>query len=197
MKANNSKKVIIIILVGVCAIAVAAVAFTHAQNSNYIATAESTTEETVSSVAFSVSQKTGQSIVYDETLTPADDEPTANQKITAIGSTAVTQKNGTSITKKATTTKPSSTKPTTTKTPATTTKSTTTKKVTPTTKLTTKPSTTAPSKTLYYYTDGTTGYTPKPGAKYWDGYGWDFVPGDVSAEDIKEAHKNDSTEPWY
>ncbi|MGN1480124.1 MAG: hypothetical protein ACI4XH_10170, partial [Acutalibacteraceae bacterium] len=143
MKANNSKKVILIIIVGVCAIAVAVVAFTHAQNSNYIATAESTTEETVSSEAFFVSQKTGQSIVYDETLTSADDEPTANQKITAIGSTTVTQNVATTTTEKVTTTtiKPYSNKPTTAKKPATTTKPTTTKKVTPTTKPTTKPST--------------------------------------------------------
>ncbi|MBQ3128509.1 MAG: hypothetical protein IJC13_05680 [Clostridia bacterium] len=87
-------------------------------------------------------------------------------------------------------------------------KGTTNTKVPTTTKYTvpTKPSSTKPSKVqsatepstetttkkiLYYYTDGSTGYTPKPGAEYYSNGCWNIVSwgNSVSDEEIKEAHK--------
>ena len=54
-------------------------------------------------------------------------------------------------------------------------------------------------KTLYYYEDGTTGYEPKPGARYKANGVWQVVSwgNDLTDEEIKEDHKNDSTDPWY
>lgn len=74
------------------------------------------------------------------------------------------------------------------------------KETTTTTKpTTTQPTTAAPGKVLYYYTDGTTGYTPKLGAEYYSNGCWQIVSwgNTVTDEEIKDSHKNDPTDPWY
>ncbi len=54
-------------------------------------------------------------------------------------------------------------------------------------------------KVLFYYDDGTIGYEPKPGARYKANGVWQVVSwgNDLTDEEIKEAHKNDSHGPWY
>lgn len=55
------------------------------------------------------------------------------------------------------------------------------------------------AEVLFHYEDGTTGYEPKPGARYKANGVWQVVSwgNDLTDEEIKEAHKNDSTAPWY
>ncbi len=133
-------------------------------------------------------------------------ESSTNQKNDSTSVSATTKKNQITTQQKTTTTtkkQTSTQKPTTTKKPVTTTKKTTTTtkpaaKPTTTKPTATKPTTTAPGKTLYYYTDGTTGYTPKPGASYNAGGYWDVVSwGDtVTDEELAAAGKTDIHGSW-
>lgn len=125
----------------------------------------------------SPSSEVGSSTIEQETYLPFEYEETeeaSEESVTEKKSTEVhTTTNPTTTT---TTTKPSKTKPT-----------------------TTEPTTAASGKILYYYTDGTTGYTPKPGAEYYSNGCWQIVSwgNTVTDEEIKDSHKNDPTDPWY
>lgn len=126
----------------------------------------------------SVSTTEGEEYVDGTTATTKKETPTTtkSKESTTTKKTTTTTKKATTTTRKPTTTKPTTTKPT-----------------------TTKPTTTKAEKILYYYEDGTTGYEPKPGARYKANGVWQVVSwgNDLTDEEIKGAHKNDSTAPWY
>lgn len=118
--------------------------------------------------------------IYKTTTRTTRKDTSVNGKPSETPKVTITTK-VTTTTKNTTPTKPSYTKPS---------------KVQSTTEYTTEITT---KKILYYYTDSTTGYTPKPGAEYYSNGYWNIVSwgNTVTDEEIKEAHKNDSTDPWY
>ena len=189
MKAN--KKTLYIVIAFVCILVVSIIVTVKNKDSASLAPADnqssSSSQEDVSSTT---EPKTYLPFEYEQTDSEEETRYIASVEEEATTKPTMTKKDA-SIDSK----------------PSETSKGTTTTKVTTTTKNTapTKPSSTKSSKVqsmtepstetttrkiLYYYTDGTTGYTPKPGAKFYDNYCWQFVPGNtVDPEEIKEAHK--------
>ena len=190
---KSDKKMLYIVIAFVCILVISIIVTAKNKDSALFAPADNPSSSSSSKESFLNTETTTKlPFEYEETK-EASVNSVAEEKVTKVHTTTMptTTKKDDSIDSK-----PSETSKGTTTTKVTT----TTKNTAPTNTSSTKPSkvqsATEPStetttkKILYYYTDGTTGYTPKPGAQYYD-YCWQVVPwGDsVSAEEIKEAHK--------
>ena len=199
---KNNKKITLVIVAVICTVIASVFAITQTHRSTPLAPAD----ESIPSSSEVVTLAPDSGIYLPSRLEETEpteeevsNEPTAEETTTKPSTTKPSTTKPTTTkptTTKPTTTKPSTTKPTTTK--PSTTKPTTTKPTT-TKPTTTEPTTVAPGKVVYHYTDGTTGYTPKPGAEYYSNGCWNIVSwgNTVTDEEIKDAHENDSTDPWY
>lgn len=182
MKIN--KKTLYIAIAFVCILVVSIFVTVKNKDSASLAPADNQNLNPSSEVVSSTTkQETYLPFKYEETEEVSEESPT-EEKATEVYTTTkptTTRKDATVDSKPSTTKKEATT---TTKATATTTKP---SKV----HSTTEPSTeTTTKKILYYYKDGTTGYTPKLGAKYYENYCWQFVPGNtVTDEEIKESNK--------
>lgn len=172
MKTN--KKPLYIVIVFVCILAVSVVIVKN-KNSTSLAPADNKSSSSSSEVGSSTTESTTIFSFEYEEMVKASEESVTEGKVTEVHT--ATKPTTTTTTKVTTTTRKDTT--------ATTTKPSKVHSTTePQTETTTK-------KILYYYTDGTTGYTPKPGAEYYSNGCWQIVSwgNSVSDEEIKEAHK--------
>lgn len=204
MKTN--KKTLYIAIAFVCILVVSIFVTVKNKDSASLAPADNQKLNPSSEVVSSTTkQETYLPFKYEETEEASEESPT-EEKATEVHTTTkptTTRKNATvnskpsTIKKEATT--PTTKATTTTKKATTTTTKPSTTKPTNTKPTTTQPTTTTPGKVLYYYTDGSTGYTPKPGAEYYSNGCWQIVSwgNTVTDEEIKDSHKNDPTDPWY
>ena len=187
-----SKKTLYIAIAFVCILAVSIFVTVKNKDSASLAPADNQKLNPSSEVVSSnTKQETYLPFKYEETEEVSEESPAEEKAIEVDTTTTRAARKDTSTDGKPSETQKgtNSSKVTTTTKNTTTTKSSAThsSKVQSTTETSTE---TTIKKILYYYKDGTTGYTPKPGAKYYENYCWQFVPGNtVTDEEIKEANK--------